>query len=401
MSQTLAASPRLPMKSIAPRQLAALFASNLVPPMIGGFLMPLLAVYLDRLGINPAFTGFYLATAFFMLALGSVSSGWLSQHIQHRRRVFMVAALIQIPCLVLMGQVSQFIPLTVFTGITFFCGGTIIGTILILAGESAQSHERGRVYGILGMCGGLGTAIGGFAGGAIVDWRGFPTMFAVSGAIVIFQIIAAFFVDDTRPTDNTAGIDADEAVATTLNIMTATMWFLFAANLMAHIASLGTAMSRPLGMDGLGFSATAVSSTNAIAGLISVPVPFLVGVLSDKVGRKPMLVLIYGAVFAGTVVLVSANLLWHFWVAAVLNAMLPAGVGVGSALINDLVPKRALSSAISRYTAMPWLGGTVGFIATGLVLQATDLFTVYIIAAIAAGLAAMLIFPIRAPQTQQ
>ena len=122
-------------------------------------------------------------------------------------------------------------------------------------------------------------------------------------------------------------------------------------------------------MTELRFDATAVSAAVAVGGLIGLPLPFLVGWLSDRIGRKPLLIICYLANTLGLLVLVLAFAPWHFWLSSALQLSMAASAAVGSALITDLVPRESLGVRLSLFTSTNAIGFVIGFAGTGIAMQ--------------------------------
>ena len=126
-------------------------------------------------------------------------------------------------------------------------------------------------------------------------------------------------------------------------------------------------------MDGLGFDATSISSALAVSGFVALPLPVLAGWLSDRFGRTRLLIGCYLAVGVGALTLASATDLWHFWLSTVLTTSHMAGLSVGLALVNDLASPDTLATAVSRYSATPWISGVIGYGATGFIISTIGL----------------------------
>jgi MFS family permease len=138
-----------------------------------------------------------------------------------------------------------------------------------------------------------------------------------------------------------------------------------AVGLAQTVSNLG----RSLVMNDLGFSATAISSTGAIGALCTLPLPILVGWLSDRAGRVQLLVLGYLACTTALLVLAVSASLWHFWlVLGVMNVLFATG-SVGSALATDLVPQESLGRGMSLLSTMGWVGSIIGYAGTGYAVQ--------------------------------
>ena len=180
------------------RQLAALFVCNLVPYITGNSLLGLLPIYVARLGADEILAGIYLSLSFGALAVGALISGWLSNRFQRRKLMIIMAGCLSLPATFLMGQVNSLVLLTVFTMTVWFAGGVITGMVNILTGMYADAKSRGRIFGIIGLTGGLAQIIGGSASGAIVDHWGYVALFTAVSLVYIAQIVAGLFLEDTR-----------------------------------------------------------------------------------------------------------------------------------------------------------------------------------------------------------
>ena len=120
------------------------------------------------------------------------------------------------------------------------------------------------------------------------------------------------------------------------------------------------------------FAATAISSTAAVGGLVALPdCPPLLGTLSDRVGRKRFLSVIYLTASLGILTLGSGNqFYWQFWVAAALISIATYSNGsLASALATDLLSPPSMNKGMALFNTMPWISGMVGYATTGYVME--------------------------------
>jgi MFS family permease len=150
---------------------------------------------------------------------------------------------------------------------------------------------------------------------------------------------------------------------------------LFVATSLAHIGNAQSALSRPLIMADLNYDATAISIANAMGGLITLPLPLILGWLSDRLGRKPLIIFCYLTTGMALAVLLGANDLWQFWLSSALQGALVGSIVVGSALVSDMYDKENLAVALSIFGASPWVGFVLGFGATGSSIQSLGMST--------------------------
>ena len=94
----------------------------------------------------------------------------------------------------------------------------------------------------------------------------------------------------------------------------------------------------------------------AVGTLLSLPLPLVIGRLSDRLGRKPLLLLCFLTTLPGLIILAAAKDSWHFWLASILQTGIGLSVVVGAALMTDIFPDESLDTALSLLTATPWIG---------------------------------------------
>lgn len=373
------------------KQLAALFACNLIPVIVGNALLALLPVYAVRLGADQVTTGIYLSLSFLALTIGALGGGWFSARFQRRKEAIFVGACISLPVVYLMGQVNSVALLTLFTSIAWFLGGQNGTMVNILTAMSANPRERGRIFGIIGITGSLGQVIGGFASGALVDRWGYPALFIFTSVIYIVPIIASRFLEDHR-------IEQKPSSAPVVGgMMSTAVWLLLAASIVAPLASFTAGLTRPVMMNGLGFDPRSITNAIAVSGLVTLPMPLLVGWLSDRIGRKQLLMGSYGLASIGALVLVSALHLPQFWLSAVLFALSGSAISAGYAYVTDLVSPQNLSTALARFSSTGFISGVIGYAASGLVIQQLGLQTTLMLAALFPVVAILMLANVRPP----
>jgi len=376
------------------KQLWLLFSCRLVSMIFSSGVMPLLPLYAAHLGAGPSVTGYYLAFCFFGVALGSLTAGWLSDKFQRRKLFLILVPVVMIPPVWLMGQVTQLWQLVVLNAIVWFVGGVGLALTNILAGLFAGKQERGKVFGILGLTSGLGALLGGSTTGPLLDRWGYATLFAVLALIFIPRLVAALFLEDKRvapsashsmTTGHRAALGRD-------------YYFLFFASLLSSLVNFMAIFVRSLAMYEQGYSATAISSTVAVAGLLSLPIALLIGSLSDRLGRKVLLILFNLGTAAGIWLLIVSTTLWHFWLAVSLSFVASTVItSLGSALVTDLVAPERLGRGMARFNVTQWVGGVLGFGLTGYAVQTLGMGVTTSLGAGLALMGALLLLPLREP----
>jgi MFS family permease len=352
--------------SIGRRQLASLFLCNLAAWTVGNGLLPLLPVYAVKLGADPAMAGLYLALSYLAIALGATSAGWLSGSRLRCRLPLIVTGVASVPLPWLMGQASSIWALTVLTALLWFCGGLGLALMGILAGLSAGERERGKVFGILALTGGLGALIGNLGIGWLVRGWGYAAMFTALPILMLLWPVAALFLEEKED----AAARREQDVPVKQRLMGRDYLLLCAASTVLSIAGFFILLIRSFQMSDMGFGPLEISSTGAVGGLVSMPLPVLMGWLSDRIDRKPLLVLGYLSDFGALILLPFSAALWHFWLVIMLQGVAGgSSSSVGNAWVTDLIPRESFGRGLALFGATVWVGGVAGFALAGSVLQ--------------------------------
>ncbi len=346
--------------SLPTRQLAALFAYSLVNWSAGNGLLPLLPKYAKTLGALDWQIGVYLGASYLCIALGTVVAGWLADRLGHRRLLMILVGLGVSPLLVAISAVSAFWEAAVLTAAIWALAGMALTFASILAGLGAAPAERGRVLGFLAVAAPAGSVIGGLGIGVLADALGFSRMWIALAGLELLCPAAGLLVKDVTAAKRTPA----ERAARTSGIWTAAFTILLLVGVLAAFGSFIGALGRSLAMQA--FSNAEITSTVAVSGIVTLPFPFLVGFLSDRLGRLRFLALCYVAGVAGLVVYAASAVLWQFWLASALVAFVSyVSTGVGSALVVDLVPRESVGRGLALFSATGWTGGILGFLVGG------------------------------------
>jgi len=373
------------------RHLVVLFVCNYAPFVVGGGALPLLPLYAVEMGAPPIVAGYYLASAYLALAIGTLTAGWVSDRIHRRRALLGLVGLVGVPITWWMGQVDRVWALMMLTAVVWWIGGFGMTLTQIVAGLTAPQEARGRVYGTLSLAAGLGSLTGGLLTGPVADRWGYPTMFGVLALFLSLWPIGALLLG--RCADVSA--HPDDATARARPRLGRSYGLLFSASMVSAVAGFVSILGRSLRMSALGLTATAISSTAAIGSAAGLPLPLVVGGWSDRVGRTRFLLIGYFASAVGIVLLAPSTSLWHFWVAVVLGSVGSAVLSaVGPALVTDLVPQEALGRGMSLYSMTGWIGAVIGFASTGHAIQRLGMLATLIAGGILPLISIALLMPV-------
>jgi MFS family permease len=375
------------------KQLFALFGCGLVSWTIVQGTIALLPVYAVRLGADPASIGTFLSLAFLAVTLGTLAAGWLADKFQRRKVLIILAGALNIPTTWLMGQATAFWQLATLTAFVWFFVGVGFTTVNILAGLSAGEAERGKIFGILAMNTSLGALVGGFMSGPIVERWGYPIWFLVASLCWVLQPAIGLLIQDklvvrARRDEAMSSLPAQIGFG-------GAFYLLLLANVIAFAAGFVALLGRPLLMDRLGFDLAAISGAVAVGGAVTLPFPLMLGWLSDRVGRYWLIMLCFFAGAIGLALLAVSVSLWHFWAASIFLAGVGVSLGIGPALVTDLVPEESLGTALAWYGFAPSMGGIIGFMLTGYAIEIFGMSTTFVAGAACTLIAIALVVQVR------
>lgn len=344
------------------KQFAVVFITVLFVWTVGSGLSPLLPVYAVQLGATPSMAGFFLAFAWLMVSIGGLAGGWLSDRTGRRKIWILLDAVGGFASLVGVSQARTFWPLVVFIGLLWFMGGTAIALSMALVGLQATRQERGKFFGLLSMTASLGSMIGGAMFGPAAEHWGYPNMFLLAGGVYAASaLLLVLLHDPDTPPQPRAQKGAPRTPA-----LGSSFRLLLLANFVGSAGGFVITLARSLAMDGLGFAPSAISSMAMAAGLAALPMKPLAGWLSDRFGRKQIIVGSFVLCFVGRCAFLPASQLWHYWAATALISFIAVSDPIKTAWASDLAPQGSMGRAISRMNVSGWVGGVAGFALGGL-----------------------------------
>lgn len=367
------------------RQLGILFLYSLVNWSAGNGLLPLLPKYATLLGAPDWMIGYYLGGSYAAIALGTVSAGWLADRVGHRKALMVLVTLSIPPMLLVLSEFPTFWVLAALTAAVWWLAGMALTFASILAGLGAGPGERGWALGFLAVAAPLGSIIGGLGIGFLADALGFSRMWIALAGVYLLCPAAGLFVKDI-PAPPRAETPAAPSRA---GVWGAAFLILLVLSILAAMGSFIGALGRSLAMQSA-FTNTEITSTVAASGAATLPFPFLIGFLSDRLGRLRFIAICYAMGAVGMAVYAGATGLWQFWVASALVAFVSyVSTGVSSALVVDLVERDAVGRGLALFNAAGWSGGILGFVAGGYLFPGVGFAAAFLVGAALLGIAVL------------
>jgi MFS family permease len=355
-----------------------LFVCSFAILFVGFGLFPLLPVYAAEFGATPTLIGLYLAATYSSITLGTLLSGWLPGNIS-RKLVFICAGLLGASALFLMGYATVLWQVVLLTCVVWFTGGIGLSLISVFIGLRADDNSRGKWFSLVALTNPLGAVIGGSAVSWMVGSKGYSLMFTLLGSVyAIWPLVALWKIQD-QPLGKVNNRKSNQSTGAKSNL---SFRFLLLAVLFSAMTISVVRMGLSLSMKANQFSPSAISGSNVIGGLVTIPVVLAIGFLSDRMGRRLFLSLGYLLAIIGSLTLLKATQLWHFWiVAAAVLISRSISNSMASALATDILPKETLQRNLPILNTMAWMSGVLGFAATGFVIDTFGSRDLYLMAA--------------------
>lgn len=380
------------------RQLLGLCACNALAYVGVSALFNLLPLYLPRIGGNAASTGLVLAVAYLSLALSALAAGQLAARLGRCTLWLRLGGLAAAPLAWGLRGASTVVALAALLGCLWFATGLVAAMAGHVTVRSAAPGQRGRGFGLVGLSAGFGLFLGNLASGRIVERWGFGGLFAALGGGYLLIPLVGLLLREGRE-ERADEHDGGRAASARGVFADRTFLALFVATIVGQAANIVLNLARPLLMGELRFEPAAITAAAAVGSLVTLPLPLVVGRLSDRLGRKPLLLLCFLGPPTGLLILAVAQRVPHFWAASILGSILGLSGLVGSALAADRFPAGAVDTALSLLGAATWAGIVIGLGAGGAAIAALGIRPVLLLGVLGSLLALGLVALVADPRS--
>ena len=337
------------------RNVYALTAVSFFTDVSSEMIYPLLPAFLTlTLGASASFIGAIEGAAETTAAVLKLASGWWSDRVRRRKPLVVAGytiASIMRPLVAIAQSATQVLVIRVCDRVG---KGIRNAPRDALIADSVDPAIRGRAFGFNRTGDHTGGVIGPLIAFALIQWRhlGLRTVFwwaVVPGALAVLTVL--FGVREVSRKEDTAARAAPMDLTQPLS---ARFWAVLGVILLFTLGNSTDAFlllrAQQLGVP-VALAPILWAFLHVIKSLSSTPG----GVLSDRVGRKPLLVagwLLYAAVYFA---FGRASSPWHAWALfGVYGIFFGLTEGTERALVTDIVP------AARRGTAFGWYNLTIG-----------------------------------------
>jgi predicted MFS family arabinose efflux permease len=230
-------------------------------------------------------------------------------------------------------------------------------------GLAAPEEDRGTAFGILGMTNGLGGLLGGLSMGYIADHLGYVGVFSILAGFSLLIMVGGL-LSPTSPSvlvPQEMGSSARGEGRVGLSLV-----FLLVAMLLASLANATGSLGRSFLMAEDKFSKSTITLTAAIQGVAGIVLPFLLGRLADRIGRRWVMISSISITAASLVLLGLSHREWQYYLFATLFGFLTVATAMAPAHVVD-VESRNVGRNVSLVQSAFWVGSIFGMAATGVV----------------------------------
>lgn len=309
-------------------------------------------LFLNSLGFSKEFIGFINGLVVSVSSLFKILAGYISDKLRHRKWIVFIGY--------------------AFSGIArpllaFFSSGPAIGSLRFadavgkgvkdaprdaLVAESAQLHKTGRAFGLHRLLDTMGSVVGPLLAVFLLsrfgtDLAGYRKIFLLAfipGIIALLVII--FFVHEAAKLKNIPAAPKTKVTPLDLN---KDFYFLLLA---ITIFSLGNSTDAFLLLraQNLGLALIAIPAVYATFYLFYALLSYPIGILSDKIGKRVMIVAGWGFYALAYFGFAAATSAWQVWPLFILYGVFYAATeGSGRALTADIVKPEHHGLAFGLY----------------------------------------------------
>ncbi|WP_068774758.1 MFS transporter [Paenibacillus sp. FJAT-26967] len=354
------------------RRLLILLLVVIISGLSQGLLLPLLAIMLESSGVSPGLNGFNAASMY----IGSFVSMFVVERILLAlgfKRILIACILLETAALVLL-PVWENLAFWFLLRFTIGFGNSILHyTTQLWILTSAPPDRRGRYISYYGMAYGIGFSLGP-AGINLLSFGRFAPFFIVA----VFYLLVALLLTKLPKQPLQTGdkqAPAKKRYGTAVRIA----WFALIPTFLYGYTEAVLNGSFPLYGLRMGLTDTSVSMLLPLVGIGGLILQLPLGILSDRIGRKP--VLLAAAVGGGTafmaVPLAGDSILGIGLLLFAAGGMIGSFFSLGLAYAADLLPRDLLPSANVIGSILFSLGSVIGPNLGGLGLQYISLGSLF------------------------
>ena len=364
------------------RSFYAVCVTNFLLRVEWGISTTMLPLYVHEHGGSPLEVGFIFTIFAGLNFFSNLFWGLISDYFGKRKLFIVLGMAFIVPIFILMSVQKDIFLLILLRGSTAIFKGAIVPCSWALVSDISPPRKVGSNMGVLSSIEMAGFALGPALGGLITDRIGFSILWIFVAVICLAGSIVFLFMGSDSPMikSNTRkslfeGIKKHESFSKIVVLCISFLIFLFGMSL------LGPNLNVYL-YDDLGLSRTMVGTVSLIGTGVATLIQPIIGLYSDKYGRKRFLILGALSLTLGNIVLFFAQNLSFVLIAQILISNYNIFQFIGSAYISDVVPQKEKSTMLGIFGSVGSLSRSLGAIVGGYIITLTSIRTLTLISII-------------------
>ena len=317
---------------------------------------PVLPLLIAEKGANARMNSVFMAVTYLAIAMGS----WLTPTIMSRfrsvSRLSMVVGLLTAIFLMIMGVSSGYYLFLLGTSLYWFLCGVQINVYSIMMSYVSTEADSGRNFGLLANTTLLGAVLGGFMMGPVLRFAGAVQSFAAFAIVSVLIRFVLMSGDFDKVYQRFATVPGNFRTS-------ARIWLLLIALNAGIMLSFTGRFNLSLMMRSGGYRVGEVSNLFALGALIVFPLPYLFGLLSQKISGKWLLMLtllsVTGALF---LLATTKGFGYYLSVSVLIGIMTYCSRGVSQKIFYDQFPIEEQKQAQSVLSSAGWVAAILGFL---------------------------------------
>ena len=324
-----------------------------------GVSAPLFPLYLKHLGAGPVQMGYFLSITGLFSFLFPIAIGRAADILGRPKLLLAVSSALSAPLIWAAAYVPDLFTfglLMIPSGALSMAGFSLINT---LSGLYADTAVRGTIFARLRTVRSVGAIVGGVFSGKLVDLYGYGTFFwTLSAAMALIALFALGLEERRNPAKTGQKIDWGLNLGRDFYYLTAAAVFFAMADRIKGILL-------PLYLEDLGFTVALITLASSVFRIVGLPLTLYLGVISDRYGRKRVLMLAFLGYACYFFLMTVAHGVIDIFAVQVLRVVVAIIQAVGAAYVADLIAPELLGTGMAIFQGAAGLGGILGATLTG------------------------------------
>ena len=330
--------------------------------IIVGVVAPLMPLYLKELGAAPVQIGYFISLSGVLTFLLPVGIGKLSDFACNRKLPLTICSAASVVLVLTAQRPTDLISFGFFFIPFVALVMTVFSLVNTISGIFAEEASRGKIFGVLRAIRSAGAIVGGLFSGRLVDLYGFHIFFWIPASVMALIAIASMFLREQDKADR------PERVHLGLNLGWGFYLFIGAVAFFS-IADQLKMIVLPLFMRDLGFSLALITMASAIFRVVGLPLTFYLGAISDRFGRKNVLMLAFAGYACYFFLMSLSRGVPEVFAVQILRVTVAVIQAVGAAFVADQVKQDRLGTGMALFQGVVGIGGIFGAFLTGHTIQ--------------------------------